>query len=173
MKASDDTRDPILRSERWPPTYNYKKPPKEAPRGYKPGWKKQSRVLYAILRTGFDVQTKIILIAYMSYLSESRKDWAVWPSEREIAAFTSLARSTVVDRKHRLIDAKVLLPCDPHEDQRKGFIGPPSATFVIDIRRLEALAFAVMDARQNAKVSRRARSAGRMPATDNATADVA
>jgi hypothetical protein len=161
VTPSNETMYQYKQSERWPRSYT---PSKGAPKKYKPPFGKRLRTLHAILRTALDVESKMVLIGYAAALNEKRKDWAVWPSERELAAFCSLARNTVRARKHGLITMQVLLPCWPHPLQRKGFEGGLSTTVLVNIAKLEALAIAAMTLPENARVARMAARVTRMAA---------
>ena len=104
---------------------------------------KTIRVIRAALSTGYDIETKLVLVAYAMELRFWRKDWAVWPGTRRIAEMTSLSRGTVISRRRRLIADGVMTRIgrgeDGHEKNRTGFTGRPTDVYRIEVKRLEEL----------------------------------
>jgi hypothetical protein len=104
---------------------------------------KTLRVIRATLATGYDIETKLVLVAYAMELRYWRKDWCVWPGTRAIAQMTSLSRGTVISRRRQLVSDGVMTLIgsgeDGHDLNRTHFNGRPTHVYQINVKKLEAL----------------------------------
>ncbi len=104
---------------------------------------KTIRAIRAVMSTGYDIETKIVLVAYAMELRFWRRDWCVWPGTRRIAAMTSLSRGTVIARRRRLVADGVLELLgrgeDGHDLNRTHFSGRPTDVYQFNIEKLEDL----------------------------------
>ncbi len=114
------------------------------------GKSKSLRAIHAILRTGYDPLTKMVLVVYAMGLNTKRTDYGIWLSLKTLSEYSSVGRTTVVAIHERLIEDGVLHKWSkPHHLQKKNKAGRYSVCYSLVVLRLESLAkkFAVSGVR--------------------------
>jgi hypothetical protein len=108
---------------------------------------KTLRTMKAVLRTGYDANTKHLLNVYAFHLNDKRPDWDVWSGQDSLSRETGLSVDTIWRIQEFLLQEGVLVKRPPHPltkkkkkfEKRKG--GRPPRCFKIDIERLESLGY--------------------------------
>ena len=126
---------------------------------------KSLRAIHAILRTGYDNPTKMVLIVYAMDMNVKRKDFAAWRSLLSLGALASLGRDTIMKIQEQCVKDGVLHQWSKHHHlQKRNKAGRYSKCFSLVISKLESLAkqFTVEEIRasrgQHQAATRRVRS---------------